>query len=66
MDILCQEQQQKQLDLILAIAKGAKLWEANSVKSRGENPTKTSKSSPDGVASSKMKTPELQTKLNDE
>ncbi|KAK6120019.1 hypothetical protein DH2020_046259 [Rehmannia glutinosa] len=44
-----QEQQQKQLELILAIGKSAKLWETKRVPTKDQNATETSKSSVDGV-----------------
>ncbi|KAG8383547.1 hypothetical protein BUALT_Bualt04G0025000 [Buddleja alternifolia] len=45
-----QEQQQKQLELILAIGKAGKLWETKPAKSRDLKASNTSKSSVDGVA----------------
>ncbi|KAL0378935.1 UNVERIFIED_CONTAM: hypothetical protein Sradi_3199000 [Sesamum radiatum] len=45
-----QEQQQKQLELILAIGKAGKLLETKRVKSRDQKAPETSESSVDGVA----------------
>ncbi|KAK4417059.1 hypothetical protein Salat_2531400 [Sesamum alatum] len=45
-----QEQQQKQLELILAIGKAGKLFETKRVKSRDQKAPETSESSVDGVA----------------
>ncbi|KAI3451171.1 hypothetical protein Pfo_007836 [Paulownia fortunei] len=45
-----QEQQQKQLELILAIGKAGKLWETKRVKGRDQKASEASKSPVDGVA----------------
>ncbi|GFP85649.1 hypothetical protein PHJA_000708600 [Phtheirospermum japonicum] len=49
-----QEQQQKQLELILAIGKAGKLWETKRVPTKDHNATETSKSSVDGATNLKI------------
>lgn len=43
--VLLQEQQQKQLELILAIGKAGKLWQSREVSGRNQHATETTKSS---------------------
>ncbi|KAL3818921.1 hypothetical protein ACJIZ3_004826 [Penstemon smallii] len=50
-----QEQQQKQLELILTIAKAGKLWETKQGQSQNQNGSKTSETSVDGVVAHNIK-----------